>query len=389
MTPIASRLVTDLMLVNVLVAGQGAEELADALSREGVAAETLSGAHIPAGFDLVILLVGAGGLDDPGMADFVADLARASERLLFAPLPLGQAAGAPALPELTRWFELFAELGYQPVVDFDAGFVSAGAFLVDRAATAAESELAAFAERLQFGQEAAGVQREAVQEADRVSRADRDALRAALEEREADLRAVQTELAAAQAALHDAADRAARDAAALAAASAAAADNSGWEGLRGWVYHAVRDAARDTEAALARELPLLNALRSAYAPPLALPPLPPAPKPGLFASLFGLIPPAPPVPPPPLLADTALVRASPLFDAAWYIASNPELAEAALDPVFHYVLVGSLRGADPGPWFDTAAYLRANPAAGERGICPLLHAIRSGAASDMITALPG
>jgi len=389
MTPIASRLVNDLMLVSVLVAGQGADELADALSREGISAETLSGSDIPAGVDLVILLASPGDLDEPATEAFVTDLGRASERLLFVPLPLGGGAPAPSLPELTRWFELFVQLGYQPVVDFDAGFVSAGAFLVDRAAIAAESELAAFAERLQFGQEAATVQREAVQEADRVSRADRDALRATLDEREADLRSAQAELAVAQAALREATEQAVRDAAALAAASAAAADNTGWEGLRGWVHHAVRDPARDTQAALARDLPRLNALRGAAAPAIEILQPPPPPRPGFFASLFGRADPAPKPRPFPLLAETALVRACPLFDAAWYIASNPELAEAAVDPVFHYVRVGSLHGADPGPWFDTAAYLRDHPEAREEGTCPLLHAIRSGAAAGIIAALPG
>jgi hypothetical protein len=302
------------------------------------------------------------------------------------PLPLGGGSPAPALPELTRWFELFVQLGYQPVVDFDAGFVSAGAFLVDRGAIAAESELAAFAERLQFGQEAATVQRVAVQEAERVTRADRDALRATLEEREADLRAAQAELAAAQAALEAATGQAARDAAALAAAAAAAADNTGWDCLRFWVHTAVRDPARDTQAALLRDLPRLRAMRGPSAQPVEVPPPAPAPKPGLFATLFGRVPPVPPAPPIPLLADTALVRACPLFDPAWYIASNTDLAEGAVDPAFHYVLVGAPRGADPGPWFDSAAYRRDHPdLTGES--CPLVHAIRTGAAETILTAL--
>ena len=48
-------------------------------------------------------------------------------------------------------FELFAEQGFQPVVDYDAGFLGAGAFLVDRNATAADSDLAEFAARVSVG----------------------------------------------------------------------------------------------------------------------------------------------------------------------------------------------------------------------------------------------
>jgi hypothetical protein len=75
------------------------------------------------------------------------------------------------------------------------------------------------------------------------------------------------------------------------------------------------------------------------------------------------------------LADAALVRDSPLFDAAWYIASHPELAASGADPVLHYVLQGAAAGADPGPWFDSAAYRTAHPVSGGN---PLAQAIRKG-----------
>ena len=53
---IADRLVAELMLVSVLVAGEGAEALAGDLEKSGAAAELLADADSPQGFDLAILL---------------------------------------------------------------------------------------------------------------------------------------------------------------------------------------------------------------------------------------------------------------------------------------------------------------------------------------------
>ena len=168
----------------------------------------------------------------------------------------------------------------------------------------------------------------------------------------------------------------------------AEARGAGWDALLAWVNHVVADPARDSEAALRRDLPRIQALRGPEAPPIVL--TPPAhhevlpPRRGWLARLFRRRQNILETPPISILDDTALVRASKSFDAAWYIASTPELIEGEpIDPVFHYVLVGGPRGADPGPWFDTAAYLTAHPDAAESGVCPLVHAIRSGAAERM------
>ncbi len=372
--PIAPRLVRELMLVSVLVAGEGAASLAEALAQDGAAADVLAGTDVPEGYDLAILLADPGSAAEASTRNLVAGLASASERLLFAPLPLGAAAGAgPALPQLTQWFEVFAEYGYQPVVEFDASFVSPGAFLVDRAATAAEGDLSAFADRLQLGPDPAGPAKRGTPPEDAAVaalRADLDTVRASLadsreqiEEARAQaghLRAQLNQLAAQhtalQAQLHEAAGR-----------------NAGWDGLRHWLRATVADPSRDSAAALMRDLKQLNAWRSP-APPYAIA------EPGRLTRLWQRLR---PVAGPALLADTALVRASPLFDAAWYVASTPELAEAAVDPVFHYVLVGTLRGADPGPWFDTASYVASHPEIAGTAACPLVHAIRSGSAADM------
>ncbi len=391
----AARLVNDMMLVSVLVAGEGAETAAAALTEAGATAEVLDPlAPMPASapaFDLILLLARSGSVEEAATRELIARLCDAGDRLLFAPLPLAgdrEAGGAasPALPELTRWFELFAELGFQPMVEFDAGFVAQGAFLVDRSATAAESELAAFADRLQQGEGAAEGQEGASSahlaqgETEAPKSQGAPGLRARLAERDAELAELRARLAQSEsacaaltaraAALTEEAAKARDDAAAM------AASNAGWDGLRHWVRASVSDPGRDSREALAKALPLLNAWRAPALPPLILPP-----RRGRIGRLFarGAADTAA-----LLLADTAMVRASPLFDAAWYVASiGGEAAGEAIDPVFHYVFVGGPGGADPGPWFDTAAYLARVADLVGSGVCPLVHAIRSGAAERM------
>jgi hypothetical protein len=363
---IAPRLVNELMLVSVLVGGEGAQSLARSLQEAGAATEILDADAQQSGFDLAILLAAPETADHEDTGKLVAALAQASDRLLFAPLPLrqdGADEAAPALVALTRWFEIFAELGFQPVVDFDAGFVSAGAFLVDRAATAAENELAAFADRLQLLP--TNTPPEPQRPVEAASQAELADLKSRLAARDDELAALSATAEESAAALRDAERR-----------------NDGWDGLRHWVNMVVADPSRDSEAALRRDLPRLLALRGPDAPPLPLPlPVPRPPARGFLSRLFGRAPQAAPnAAPSRLLEDAALVRASKYFDAAWYIASTPELAEGELvDPVFHYVLVGASRGADPGPWFDTAAYLAGHPDAAATNACALVHAIRSGA----------
>lgn len=374
---IADRLVNELMLVSVLVAGERAAAFAEKLEAAGAVAEILGHGPPPDGFDLTILFAAPGAVGDADMSARVAALSGASNRLLFAPLPLRDdpgATGSPTAAALNDWFELFAEHGYQPVVDFDADFVAAGAFLVDREATAAESELAAFADRLQSPAAAQPLQ--PAPQDDSVGKAEFEALRAEI----ASLQAQITSL---------------RDAAGMAAhqPEAPAAQESGWEALLPWVSGIVADTARNTAESLRHDLPRLLELRGAAAPPPGLSEMllvePTAPRRSWLARLFRPAASAPPPPDPAILADIALVRASKLFDAAWYIATTPELlAGEPLDPVCHYVLVGSLRGADPGPWFNTASYLEAHPQAAEDGACPLVHALRSGEAERMLEHFP-
>lgn len=70
-----------------------------------------------------------------------------------------------------------------------------------------------------------------------------------------------------------------------------------------------------------------------------------------------------------------ILRASDLFDAAWYLSRNPDVAQADMDPALHYLHHGGREGRDPGPKFSGRAYLQQTPEAA--GANPLLHHLTS------------
>ncbi len=51
-----------------------------------------------------------------------------------------------------------------------------------------------------------------------------------------------------------------------------------------------------------------------------------------------------------------VIAASRLFDAAYYLKCNPDLAAEGGDPLVHFVLVGAARRRDPHPLFSTTYY---------------------------------
>jgi hypothetical protein len=81
-----------------------------------------------------------------------------------------------------------------------------------------------------------------------------------------------------------------------------------------------------------------------------------------------------------LLAQTGVVRASPLFDGDWYLQHYPDVAAASVDPALHYVMHGAAERRQPGPQFNAARYLSANPDVALSGTNPLLHYIQYGMA---------
>ena len=353
----AERLAGELMPVSVAVGGEGAALLLGVLEKAGIAAEAVSGSQAgdaageAGAFDLAILLADAAASGNAETSSLVTAMSQASERLIF--LPRKQDGALPSMPELNAWFEMFAELGYQPVVDFDAGFLAHGAFLVDRSATAAESELEAFAERLSVdGALAVSTKRVASLEAE-LAGGDR-ALQAALDAKEAELAALREENGRLSIQVEQAARRVeAADARAAQAEADAAALNAGWESLRTWVRAVVSRKAAEPAAPEQARSGLFGRIAASFRRKRT-------PDDPLSAALQ---------------QDASRVRASPLFDAAWYVASTPELASEGADPVLHYLTVGAARGQDPGPWFDSAEYVREHPELGSSGQNPLLHAI--------------
>jgi len=79
-----------------------------------------------------------------------------------------------------------------------------------------------------------------------------------------------------------------------------------------------------------------------------------------------------------LAAQYRLIASSPLFDAAWYLAGNPDVAAGGVDPVWHYLSNGAAEGRAPGPNFDAHAYLEANPDVAGSGQNALVHYLLHG-----------
>jgi hypothetical protein len=73
-----------------------------------------------------------------------------------------------------------------------------------------------------------------------------------------------------------------------------------------------------------------------------------------------------------------LLASSELFDPAWYLAVNPDVAAAGMDPALHYLRHGAAERRSPGPRFDAGWYLRTYTDVAEAGANPLLHYLQHG-----------
>ncbi|MEK6420532.1 MAG: glycosyltransferase family 4 protein [Burkholderia gladioli] len=80
------------------------------------------------------------------------------------------------------------------------------------------------------------------------------------------------------------------------------------------------------------------------------------------------------------VSDEELLRTSEWFDANFYLARYPDVMDAELDPVDHYLVHGGREGRQPGPKFDAAFYTREYPDVHDAGINPLIHFLRYGQA---------
>ncbi len=316
-------------------------------------------------FDLVVCTGTLAPLTQAAAAEAIRNFTAAAPRVLFA-------AGADTQPDQLRtqadWLALWEAAGLVPVIAHDAGYAGADAYVLERGGAGC-ADTAAFAALL--------THRASLAQASASVRA--AALRADVAR---ELAALSSELAAAQRAAADAAAEA-RDAQAV-----NAAQRHELESLR----QALRAAPAQAESPPAPPPP-------PQAAPLPAPMAPSAPRP-LPAQLrrhlrFGaqlLVWTARRQLGPKLrerraiLARVQAVAASPLFDAGWYLARNPDVAASGMDPVLHFVTSGSGEGRDPGPAFVTGHYLDRHPEA--RGLPggALVHALTHGTTADGMTA---
>lgn len=79
-----------------------------------------------------------------------------------------------------------------------------------------------------------------------------------------------------------------------------------------------------------------------------------------------------------LRAQSRQILASGLFDLPWYLQSQPDLVEAAVHPVWHWLLVGWRERRPPHWLFDPQWYLDQNPDVAASTSNPLLHYLGAG-----------
>ncbi|HWX50727.1 MAG TPA: hypothetical protein VNZ61_21985 [Roseomonas sp.] len=103
---------------------------------------------------------------------------------------------------------------------------------------------------------------------------------------------------------------------------------------------------------------------------------------------IGLIPgqPGAETPDDPILPDPPIAEsphhqwsaANVLFDSAFYLEHNPDVAAAGVDPLQHFLAFGATEERDPNSHFDISFYLNQNPDVAAAGINALEHYMTSG-----------
>lgn len=81
----------------------------------------------------------------------------------------------------------------------------------------------------------------------------------------------------------------------------------------------------------------------------------------------------------PFQAEMKLVKESGLFDIDWYLKHNPDVKEAAVDPVEHFLKFGYREGRNPNEFFDTAWYNAVNNDVAQTKGNPFIHFLKYGA----------
>jgi glycosyltransferase involved in cell wall biosynthesis len=81
-------------------------------------------------------------------------------------------------------------------------------------------------------------------------------------------------------------------------------------------------------------------------------------------------------------------RVSGMFDAAWYLQRNPDVAESGMDPLDHYRNFGWKEGRAPSPWFDPRFYLRQCPGEDCQNQALLRHYVEKGEKRGYLPSKP-
>jgi GT2 family glycosyltransferase len=79
--------------------------------------------------------------------------------------------------------------------------------------------------------------------------------------------------------------------------------------------------------------------------------------------------------------DLEAVLASGVFDQDFYVKTYPDIADAGVNPLLHYLGNGRFEKRKASETFDPAAYLEANPEVANSGIEPFLHYVLIGRAA--------
>ncbi len=82
--------------------------------------------------------------------------------------------------------------------------------------------------------------------------------------------------------------------------------------------------------------------------------------------------------------DVRLLKNSGLFDAEFYLSKYPDVKNAGLDPVMHYLEFGGFEKRDPSEQFDSTFYLEEYPDVQEAGMNPLLHYLKYGESENRL-----
>lgn len=82
--------------------------------------------------------------------------------------------------------------------------------------------------------------------------------------------------------------------------------------------------------------------------------------------------------------EARIIAAAEMFDPAWYLAKNPDIAAGNLDPLQHFLRFGAREGRNPHPLFDARAYLERHPEVARSGANPVVHSILHEAAGEIV-----